>query len=63
MLVLGRKVGQQIVMGKGMITLKVLKVRDGTISIGIQAPEHFDVDREEIYLKKQRQAIRLVGVN
>lgn len=63
MLVLGRKVGQQIVMGKGMITLKVLRVRDGTISIGIEAPEHLDVDREEIYLKKQRQALHLVGAN
>ncbi|KTD20119.1 carbon storage regulator [Legionella londiniensis] len=55
MLVLTRKIGQQILIGKGLIQMKVLKVNDDVISIGIQAPKHIDVDREEIYLKKLQQ--------
>lgn len=55
MLVLTRKIGQQILIGKGLIQMKVLKVTDDIISIGINAPQHIDIDREEIYLKKLQQ--------
>lgn len=55
MLVLTRRIGQQILISKGVIQMKVLKVEDGIISIGINAPQHIDIDREEIYLKKLHQ--------
>ena len=55
MLVLTRKIGQQILMDKGMIQMKILKVTDDVISIGIHAPQHIDIDREEIYIKKLQQ--------
>lgn len=55
MLVLTRKIGQQILIGKGVIQMKVLKIDNDVISIGINAPQHIDVDREEIYLKKLQQ--------
>jgi carbon storage regulator len=55
MLVLTRKIGQQILIGKGIIQMKVLKIDNDIISIGINAPQHIDVDREEIYLKKLQQ--------
>lgn len=55
MLVLTRKIGQQILIGKGVIQMKVLKVENDIISIGINAPLHIDIDREEIYLKKLQQ--------
>ena len=55
MLVLTRKIGQQILIGKGLIQIKVLKVTNDIISIGINAPQHIDIDREEIYLKKLQQ--------
>lgn len=55
MLVLTRKIGQQILIGKGIIQMKVLKIDNDVISIGINAPQHIDVDREEIYLKKLQQ--------
>lgn len=55
MLVLTRKAGQQILISKGMIQMKVLKVEDDVISIGIKAPSHIDIDREEIYLRKLQQ--------
>ncbi|HAT8326754.1 TPA: carbon storage regulator [Legionella pneumophila] len=55
MLVLTRKAGQQILMDKGRIQMKVLKVVDDIISIGIAAPEHIDIAREEVYLRNQAQ--------
>lgn len=55
MLVLTRKIGQQILIGKGVIQMKVLKVENGVISIGFKAPQHIDIDREEVYFKKVAQ--------
>lgn len=58
MLVLTRKIGQQVLINNGSIQVKVLKVDNGVISIGFKAPDHIDIDREEIFLKKldQQQA-------
>ena len=53
MLVLTRKVGQQVLLSNGSIQIKVLNVVDGIISIGFNAPSHVDIDREEVFYKKQ----------
>ncbi|KTC76184.1 vir region protein [Legionella birminghamensis] len=53
MLVLTRRIGEQIFIDKGQIKIKVLFVRNGNIALGIQAPSQVDVDREEIYYRKQ----------
>lgn len=52
MLVLTRRVGEQILIDKGQIQIKVLYERNGVIAIGVQAPSHVDVDRKEIYMRK-----------
>lgn len=52
MLVLTRKIGQQILIGNGVIQMKILNADNGIIRIGIHAPSSIDIDREEIYLKK-----------
>jgi carbon storage regulator len=52
MLVLTRKIGQKIILLNGTIEMIVLHAKGETVRIGIQAPLHIDVDREEIYLKK-----------
>ncbi len=62
MLVLTRKIGQHILISKGLIQMKVLKVTDDIISIGINAPQHIDIDREEIYLKKLQQEKAKVAI-
>ena len=60
MLVLTRKIGQQVLIDNGSIQIKILKVNGGSISIGFKAPEHVDIDREEIFLKKlDQQQVRL----
>ena len=53
MLVLTRRVGEQILIDKGQIEIKMLYVRNGHIAVGIKAPNHIDVDRKEIYIKKR----------
>ncbi|MBN9231785.1 MAG: carbon storage regulator [Legionella sp. 40-6] len=53
MLVLTRRVGEQILINKGEIEIKVLYEHNGIITLGVKAPAHIDVDRKEIFLKKQ----------
>jgi len=62
MLVLTRRVGQKIIINKGQIEVKVMRNNRGQMGIGILAPKNMEVDREEIYLKKQRQAKISSGV-
>lgn len=53
MLVLTRRVGEQILIDKGQIEIKMLYVRKGHIAVGINAPSHIDVDRKEIFIRKR----------
>ena len=52
MLILTRKIGQQVLINNGTIQVKVLGVEGNTISMGFSAPSHIDIDREEIYARK-----------
>lgn len=47
MLVLTRRVGESIIID-GEIKVEVLKLGRGQVSIGIKAPSHVSVNREEI---------------
>ena len=60
MLVLTRKIGQQVLIGNGIIQMKVLKIDGGNISLGFNAPEDIDIDREEVYLRKLAQETGVV---
>ncbi|HAT9060340.1 TPA: carbon storage regulator [Legionella pneumophila subsp. pneumophila] len=53
MLVLTRRKGEQIFIDKGQIQIQVTSLRRGAVTLGIKAPPHIDVDREEIFLRKQ----------
>lgn len=52
MLILTRRIGEEILIHKGSITVKVLGEFDGIITLGIQAPPEIDIDRKEIYLRR-----------
>ena len=54
MLVLTRKPGEQIVIGNN-IRLTVVSVGPGRVKIGIEAPDHVRVDRQEIFEKIHRE--------
>lgn len=51
MLILSRKPNQSIIIDDD-ITITVLGVRGNQVRIGIEAPEHVSVDREEIRERK-----------
>jgi carbon storage regulator len=53
MLVLTRRKGELILIDKGQIEIKVLYQRRGSVALGIKAPTHIDIDRKEIFIRKQ----------
>jgi len=62
MLVLTRKVGESIVIGRD-IEITVLEVRGDQVRLGIAAPRHVAVHRKEVYLAIQaenREAVQSV---
>jgi carbon storage regulator len=54
MLVLSRKEGQRIVIG-GDIVITIMDARAGRVRIGVEAPPHVPVHREEVSLRIQSQ--------
>ena len=55
MLALSRKIGESIIIMDGQIEIKVLDVQGSQVRLGIAAPRDVSVDREEIYLLKQKE--------
>jgi carbon storage regulator len=48
MLVFGRKVGEEVIIGNDIV-VKVVSVRGGKISLGFSAPSDIAINRREIY--------------
>ena len=61
MLILTRKIGEGIILGDD-IRIAVLEIRGKQIRIGIEAPSHVVVLREEIYQRIQEENLRAAGV-
>ena len=55
MLVLTRKIGEEIIIA-GNIRISIVEVGPGRVKIGIQAPKSVSVDRAEIHEKKQAES-------
>lgn len=51
MLVLSRKIGERIVVPDSGITLTVVAVRGNQVRLGIVAPPHVAVHREEVWVR------------
>lgn len=54
MLVLSRKKQEQIMIGDD-IAIKVIEIRGDKVRIGIEAPRHCEVHRQEVYDAIQRE--------
>jgi len=50
MLILSRKVGEAIIIADN-IKIRVLENKGGLVKLGVEAPEHVIIHREEIYLR------------
>ncbi len=55
MLVLTRSVGERLIINDGEIKLSILEVKGNQVRIGIEAPRHISVHREEIYNRIQAE--------
>ncbi|CDZ76696.1 carbon storage regulator [Legionella massiliensis] len=52
MLILDRKIGEEIYINKGKIKITVLYEKNGLIGIGVRAPNYIDIDRKEVFIRK-----------
>ena len=52
MLILARRPGEEILIDKGRIQIKVICMNEKKVMLGITAPKHIDVDRKEVFLEK-----------
>jgi carbon storage regulator len=63
MLVLTRKVNEAIVID-GCIRVKVVGVRTGQVRLGIEAPDHIKIFREELCdLAREQNSVREYALN
>jgi carbon storage regulator len=61
MLILTRRAGETLMIGDE-VTITVLGVKGNQVRIGVNAPKHVSVHREEIYQRIQREKDQKLGV-
>ncbi|MCL4143212.1 UNVERIFIED_CONTAM: hypothetical protein GTU68_010783 [Idotea baltica] len=54
MLILSRRVGETLIIDKD-VKVQVLSINGNQVRIGIEAPKHVSVHREEVYQKIQKE--------
>ena len=57
MLILTRRVGENVIVGDDIV-ISVIEVRGDAVRIGIQAPRSLSVHREEVWLELQKSNSR-----
>lgn len=57
MLILTRKLGEEITIGDD-ITIKLLEVKGAQVKLGIEAPQEISIHRKEIYEKIREENMR-----
>ena len=57
MLILGRRLGQKVIVDGGRMVIEVVGVRGGGVRLGFTAPLDVVIDREEIDERKRRERL------
>ena len=55
MLVLSRRIGEQIVID-GNISVTIVEIKGSQVRLGVTAPKSVRVDREEVHARRQEEA-------
>ena len=58
MLVLTRSVGERLFILDGEIKIQVLEVKGNQVRIGIEAPKHIAIHREEVFDRIKTEAVK-----
>jgi carbon storage regulator len=59
MLVLTRKISEEIKIGSG-ITVKIISISENTVKIGIDAPQNIQIVRTELYDKVKESSVNAI---
>lgn len=60
MLILTRRIGETLMINDD-IKVRVMEINGGQVRIGVDAPKHVEVHREEIWTKIQREKTMTVS--
>lgn len=58
MLVLTRSVGERLFVNDGEIKIQVLEVKGNQVRIGIEAPKHIAIHREEVFDRIKTETVK-----
>ena len=60
MLVLSRKTSENVIIAAaGGITVKILSVKGNNVKLGFEADESVEIDREEVFKRKNKEKKKL----
>ncbi|MCL4318974.1 MAG: carbon storage regulator CsrA [Firmicutes bacterium] len=62
MLVLSRKIDESLIIGNGEIRIVVLGIQGDQVKLGIDAPRHITVMREELFEAQQQNQLAAISV-
>ena len=62
MLILTRKLGEQITIGDE-ITIKLIEIKGTQVKLGIEAPSHISIHRQEIYERIRKENLKSAAVS
>lgn len=62
MLIIARKQGEQITIGDDTV-ITLLEIRENQVRLGIEAPRHISVHRQEVYEKIRKANLASSGID
>ena len=62
MLILTRKLGEKIAIGDD-ITITLVEIRGAQVKLGIEAPKHVEIHRQEVYERIRQENLNSSGIN
>jgi carbon storage regulator len=62
MLILTRKLGEKIIIGDD-ITVTLVEIKGTQVKLGIEAPEHIEIHRQEVYERIRQENLSSSDIN